>query len=98
VVQATSAEEAVMVMSSTDITVNVVFSAVELGEGMNGFALPQWVRGHDAGVDVILAGTPEKAAHEAGDLCEKGPHLTKAYEPSQVVDWIKKLRNLKSPK
>jgi hypothetical protein len=45
-----------------------------------------------------LAGTPEKAAHEAGDLCEKGPHLTKPYEPSQVVDWIKKLRNLNSPK
>jgi hypothetical protein len=37
-------------MSSTDITVNVVFSAVELGEGMNGFALSQWGRDHDAGV------------------------------------------------
>ena len=48
-----------------------------------------------AGLDVILAGTIEKAAEEAGDLCEEGPHLKKPYEPQQVVDWIKKLRNLR---
>jgi CheY-like chemotaxis protein len=98
VIEATSAEEAITVMSSADITVDVVLSAVELGEGMNGFALAQWVRNHKADIDVILAGTPEKAAREAGDLCEEGPHLTKPYEPSQVVDWIRKLRNLKPPK
>jgi hypothetical protein len=47
---------------------------------------------------MILAGTVEKAAREAGNLCEEGPHLTEPYEPSQVIDWIKKLRNLRPPK
>jgi CheY-like chemotaxis protein len=98
VIEATSADEAITVMSSPDVTVNVVFSAVELGGGMGGFALKQWVRDHKTGIDVILAGTVEKAAHEAGDLCEEGPHLTRPYEPSQVIDRIKKLRNLKPPK
>jgi CheY-like chemotaxis protein len=98
VIEATSAEDAITVMSSADVTVDSVFSAIELGGGMNGFALSQWVRDHKAGIGVILAGTVEKAAHEAGDLCEEGPHLAKPYEPSQVIDWIKKLRNLKLPK
>jgi hypothetical protein len=46
-------------------------------------------------VQVVLSGSVVKAAHAAGDLCEEGPHLTKPYEPQQVVEWIKKLRNLK---
>ena len=98
VIEAISAEEAITVLSSDDITVEVIFSAAELGEGMNGFALSKWVRDHKTGIEVILAGTAEKSAHEASDLCEQGPHLKKPYEPSQVVDWIKRLRNLKRPK
>jgi CheY-like chemotaxis protein len=39
VIEAISAEEAITVLSSDDITVEVIFSAAELGEGMNGFAL-----------------------------------------------------------
>jgi hypothetical protein len=45
------------------------------------------------GPDVILTGTLVTAAHAAGDLCEDGPHLSKPYQPQQVVEWIKKLRN-----
>jgi hypothetical protein len=59
------------------------------------FGLSRWVRENRAGVQVILSGSVIKAAHAAGDLCEEGPHLTKPYEPQQVVEWIKKLRNLK---
>jgi CheY-like chemotaxis protein len=98
VIEASSGEEAITVLSSNDITVEVVFSTTELGEGMNGFALSKWVREHKIGIEVILAGSAEKAAHEAGGLCQEGPHLKKPYEPSQVLDWIKRLRNLKRPK
>jgi two-component SAPR family response regulator len=98
VIESVCAEEAIRVLSSDDITVDVVFSAVDLGDRMNGFALSKWVRDHKTGIEVILAGSPEKSAHKAGDLCEEGPHLKKPYEPSQVVDWIKKLCNLKRPK
>jgi hypothetical protein len=72
-----------------------VFSAVEIEGPVDGFGLSKWVRENQSGVQVILSGSVIKAAHAAGDLCEEGPHLTKPYEPQQVVEWIKKLRNLK---
>jgi CheY-like chemotaxis protein len=93
VIEAASAEEALTLLTEPGIAIDVLFCAVELGEGTNGFALAQKVRAERPGLNVILTGTIEKAAHEAGDLCEEGPHLKKPYEPQQVVDWIKKLRN-----
>jgi hypothetical protein len=45
---------------------------------------PSWV-------DIVLAGTPESAAHAAGELCEQGPHLMKPYEPKVVLDRLKGL-------
>lgn len=95
VIEASSTEEATAVLTNTDIAVDIVFSAVEIGGALDGFALSRWIRTTRPGLDVILAGTIEKAAEEAGDLCEEGPHLKKPYEPQQVVDWIKKLRNLR---
>ena len=46
---------------------------------------PSWGR------HCVLAGTPERAAHAAGELCEQGPHLMKPYEPKVVLDRIKGL-------
>jgi hypothetical protein len=45
-----------------------------------------------SGIDVILTGAPERAAKEAGDLCEDGPTQPKLYDPQAVVDRIKRLR------
>jgi CheY-like chemotaxis protein len=94
-IEASSAGEATAVLTNSEIVVDIVFSAVEIGGQPDGFALAQWIRTERPGVDVILTGTVEKAADEAGDLCEEGPHLRKPYEPQQVVEWIKKLRNLR---
>lgn len=96
VIEASSAGEATAVLTNTDIVVDIVFSAVEIGGALDGFALSRWIRTARPGLDVILTGTIEKAAEEAGDLCEEGPHLKKPYEAQQVVDWIKKLRNLRT--
>jgi CheY-like chemotaxis protein len=95
VIEAASAGEATTLLTSHTITVDTVFSAVEIGSALDGFALAKWVRTERPGVDVILTGTMERAAHEAGELCEEGPHLKRPYEPQQVVEWIKKLRNLR---
>jgi CheY-like chemotaxis protein len=96
VIEASSAGEATAVLTNSEIAVDIVFSAVEIGGAPGGFALARWIRTARPGLDVILTGTIEKAADEAGDLCEEGPHLKKPYEPQQVVDWIKKLRNLRT--
>jgi CheY-like chemotaxis protein len=97
VLEAASAEEARIVLTQPEIIVHVVFSAVVLGGAMDGFALARWVRGERPGLDVILVGSVERAAHQAGELCEDGPHLRKPYEPQQVVGWIRKLRHLRNP-
>ena len=97
VIEAVSAAEAVTVLTMTpEIAVRALLSAVEMDGPMDGFGLYRWVRANRPEVEVLLAGNVVKAAHEAGDLCEEGPHLKKPYEPEQVVRWIKKLRNLKS--
>jgi len=96
VIEAASVDEALAVLSATpEITVHVVFSAVEMGGSTDGFHLARWVRAHRPGIEVVLAGTEAKAAREAGDLCEEGPNLSKPYEPEQVAEWINKLRNVK---
>ena len=82
-------------LASEEADVAVVLSAVDLAGAMDGFALAQWVRKERSGVAVILAGTVEREARQARELCEEGPHLRKPYEPQQVVAWISRLRNTK---
>ena len=95
VIEAASTQEAMTLLTNAAVSVDVVFSAVEIEGPVDGFGLSKWVRENRPGVQVVLSGSVVKAAHAAGDLCEEGPHLTKPYEPQQVVEWIKKLRNLK---
>src|ERR1700759_1158903 len=78
VIEAASAEEAMTLLTEANIAVDVVFSAGERGGANGGFALSRWARTKRPGLNVILTGTIEKAAQEAGDLCEEGPHLKKA--------------------
>lgn len=96
VIEATTADEAVQLFTSSKLMVDIAFSAVELNGTMDGFGFSKWLRENCPNIRVILAATMEKAAHTAGDLCEEGPHLKKPYEPQQVVEWIKRLRNTKS--
>ncbi len=90
VIEAASADEAVIVLQHLDIKVDVVFSDIEMPGSMDGFALSTWVRANRSGVDVILTGTVARAANAAADLCESGP-LPKPYEPQIAVDRIRRL-------
>jgi hypothetical protein len=58
---------------------------------MSGFALSQWARTLRPGLEVVLAGTMERAAEAAAELCEDNPLLKKPYDPQIVVDRIKQL-------
>ncbi|MFM9847495.1 MAG: response regulator [Hyphomicrobiaceae bacterium] len=44
VIEAATGEEALIVLQQPDLAVNVVFSDVQLGPGIDGFAISQWVR------------------------------------------------------
>ena len=92
VLEAASADEAVTVLSEETIKVDVVFSDIQMPGSMDGFGLAQWVRKNKPGLEIILTGAVENAAKAAGELCEQGPHMSKPYEPQQVVEWIKRLK------
>ncbi|WP_210492516.1 response regulator [Microvirga antarctica] len=91
VIEAVNADEAMAVLMEPTVTPHVVLADVTDPEIFDGFGLARWIRANRTGVEVILVGSIRKAAAEAAELCEEGPHLSKPYEPAVVVDRIKKL-------
>jgi CheY-like chemotaxis protein len=91
VIEAVSADEALVVLREKEIRIDVILADVNLPGAMDGFALSQWIRTNRPGADVILAGSPRRAAHAAGELCEDGPHMARPYDPKLVHDRIMRL-------
>ena len=91
VYEAADADEAIALLTTPDVPVELVFSDVQMPGCMDGFALARWVRANRPGVDVILTSGPERATQLAGELCEAGPLLKKPYEPRAALDRIKQL-------
>ena len=91
VIEADSAEEALLVLQQPDIRVDVLLSDVELRGAMDGFSLAKWTRENRQDVGISLAGSVNRAADAAGELCDDGPLLNRPYEPQVVVDRIKRL-------
>ena len=98
VIEAASAEEArVVIEQDEEEAVKVVLSGVATGGDQGGFALAQWIRRRRLGCQVVLAGSPARAAQAAGDICEQGPMLGKPYEPQLVLDRIRRLMARRPP-
>ena len=66
--------------------IEIVLVDIETAGG--GFALRQWIKERNPPVEVILAGSVEKALQRAGDLCNDGPALAKPYGHILVRDHI----------
>jgi DNA-binding LytR/AlgR family response regulator len=90
-VEAANADEALIILQEPELEIEVVLSDIEMPGAMDGFGLAQWVRANRPGLEIVLVGTPERAANAAADLCEEGPTLAKPYEPQIVVDRIRQL-------
>ena len=89
VIEAVSADEALEVLQSGH-EVNIVLTDVQMPGSTDGFGLAKWVRANRRGLQVILVGTPERAADTAAHLCEEGPNLSKPYEPQILADLIRR--------
>ena len=89
--EAAHADEAVAVLQSADVSVDIVFSDVLMPGTMDGFGLARWIRENRPMTQVILTAGIDRSADIAGMLCEAGPLLEKPYEPKKVVDRIKQL-------
>ena len=64
----------------------------------SGFELRQWISEHALKVDVILAGSVQKAVERAGTLCNEGPALAKPWDHHLVLEHIRQVVARRSPK
>ena len=91
VFEAANGDEAIKLLQRDEAGIGVVLTDVEMPGETDGFALAQWIRRERPGVELVIAGTPARAAEAAGDLCEEGPQRAKPYEPSLALDRIRRL-------
>jgi DNA-binding NtrC family response regulator len=91
VLEAASADEAKIILEKPEVRVDVVLSDIDMPGPMNGFGFATWARSVRPGLQIVLAGTPQRAANVAAELCDEGPMLTRPYAPQLVLDHIKRL-------
>jgi CheY-like chemotaxis protein len=72
VIEAASADEALIVLQQLATRIDVVFSDIEMPDSVNAFGLSKWIRDNRPGRDVVLTGTVPRAVNVAHDLCESG--------------------------
>lgn len=89
VVEAASGEEAQKVLRASQ-PVEVLFSDIDLGEGIDGFELARWTREFYPGVRILLTSGVTRMAREAIHLCD-GPFLDKPYSHNTLGEQIKRL-------
>jgi CheY-like chemotaxis protein len=91
VYEAVNAGEALAMLESPEVSIDIVFSDVLTPGDMDGFGLAHWVRANKPGVQVVLTSGVERSAEIAATLCEAGPLLQKPSPPRDVVDRIRQL-------
>jgi DNA-binding response OmpR family regulator len=89
VFEAANGDEAVMALQAPDLKIDVALA--DMTTVGSGFALRQWIVIQKLPVEVILAGTIEKAVDKAGSLCNEGPALAKPYEHHLVLEHIRRV-------
>lgn len=89
VLEAVRAEEAQAIFGAGE-PIELLFSDVDLGSGMNGIMLATWVRQNYPAVRIVLTSGVESVAKEAAYLCD-GPVLVKPYPYTVLEDHIKRL-------
>jgi DNA-binding response OmpR family regulator len=89
VIEAASLVEARKLLNEGKSKIDIVLADVSADNG-GAFSLAKWVKLEHPDIEVLLAGTIERATQKAGDLCEEGPAVTKPYEHKLVLARIKR--------
>ena len=89
VLEAGTGEDAQSIFESGE-PIEVLFSDIDLGRGINGFALATWVRSNYPKVRIVLASGVTRMARGAAHLCD-APFLDKPYSYEALADHIKRL-------
>jgi DNA-binding response OmpR family regulator len=82
--EACNAEETIVLLEHDALPIDIL-----LAQGEDGFTLATWVREHRPHIEVVLAGSVERATEKAATLCEEGPALRLPYEHKLVLERIR---------
>ncbi|MEJ1935150.1 response regulator, partial [Nostoc sp. NIES-2111] len=80
VVEAATSDEALTFLEDRSVPIDAVLADAQCPGTLDGFSLARHIRESGAGVQVLLAGSPARAANEAARLCEEGPELARPYD------------------
>ncbi len=97
VYEAGNGAEAIVLLKSRRVAVDLVLSDVEMPE-VDGFALSQWVQKYRPGLPILLASGDKKKSDTAKSLCESDPTFSKPYDLKKVVAYVRNAINAKSRK
>jgi DNA-binding NtrC family response regulator len=87
--EATSAERAIAVLETLDITIDVVLTDIRMPGEMNGFGLARWMRANRPGLPVFLMSGDAQKVDVAPELCEKHDIISKPFDFQSVVRHVK---------
>lgn len=90
VIEAVDIDEARTVIAAHAGAVDLVLCDAATVGTQDSFAFMTWVRQNHPDVAFLFAGTVSAAASLAGEICEKGPQLSKPYDHSIVADSIRR--------
>jgi DNA-binding NtrC family response regulator len=90
VVEVGTIAEAKTVLLASGIDVDLALCDTVTSGTEAAFTFSQWMKSRFPGIPVLLAGSLERTAALAGDLCDEGPSLSKPYDLSSVLDDMKR--------
>jgi CheY-like chemotaxis protein len=97
VYEAGNGAEAITLLKSRKVLIDVVLSDVEMPE-TDGFALSQWINKYRPGLPILLVSGDRKKSDAAKNLCETDPGFTKPYDLKKVVAYVRNAIDAKAKK
>lgn len=91
VLEAASGDEALELLSSKSVTIDLVFSDVQMPGQTDGFGLARWIRDNRPGIRIVLTSGIARTADLAEDLCSIGPIEAKPYDAKSLAGRIRTL-------
>ena len=91
VVEAVSSAEAVSVLRDGRLNGSIVLADLDCPGGLNGFELSRRIRDRGLASRVLLAGSLERLAEKAGDLCQDAPTIRTPYSHEALLREIKSM-------
>ena len=98
VLEAGNAAEAVQMIKSYAVVIDLVITDVRMPGDMDGFGLAQWVRAHQPALPVILCSGDAKKAEVAQEVCADEPFFKKPYDLQLLVAKIRQAIGAKRTK